>query len=155
MNFQLFIVPSGEINADSDKTEKSFLGLPARICRISDWSKINYLKADYEWFGIFYDNEHIDLELRGSIINFLNSVSVLNQFRPVSCALVYKRALGKDVVAFIGTTRLFHRSMFMGANYKPVCREGFMETEIIYGGFIVEHALCIRPSTDPKVVQRS
>ena len=155
MNFQLFIVPSGEVNADPKKTERSFLGLPKRVCIIKDWVEINYLKADYEWFGIFYDNEAIDWKLRGSIIEFLNSVPIIQKYNPIQCVSVYKKIMGNKVVVFSGTPRLFHRAVFIGSNCEPVCRLDNIVSETIFGGFITEHGLCIRPSTNPKMDDRS
>ena len=139
MSFQVFIVPSGEVNADLERTEQSFLGLPNRVCEISDWVRMNCLKADYKWFAVFYDNESIDLELKGSIISFLASVSILEQFRYVSCVIMHKRIAGGHLKE---VTRLFHRSLFIGSNYCPICKQGFIGTEVIYGGFIVEHGFC-------------
>ena len=148
MNFQLFIVPSGKINADLDKTIKSFKGLARRITVCRNWTEINLLSPDYDWFGIFYDNESIDEELRSSISGFLRDLEVLDRYIRVQCALVYKKILGCEVVGFSGTLRLFDRAVFIGSNLYPLFREGFLYEECIYGGFIVEHGLYIRPSTD-------
>ena len=75
MKMHLFILPSHKKNAGKDKTIASFpLECISSATSIPDYTKINDFDKTASWFGVFYDNEYIDKDVRKNLKTFLLTI---------------------------------------------------------------------------------
>ncbi len=125
----IFIVPSNEGNANADKTIASFSGidLEYRIVHINEYRDINNYEDKSEWFGVFWDNECIDTNLKEALpIYFLyNSMEALVLYKKVS------------MVDAVWRYRIFRSSVYLGPDFSPVTL--WLCKEIVLDGWVLEH----------------
>lgn len=60
MMITLFIVQSCADPKDPSVTEKSFDGIADDVHCVSALSEVNGMERRNDWYGVFYDDEHID-----------------------------------------------------------------------------------------------
>jgi hypothetical protein len=123
----LFIVSSGKDNANIEKTTESLSGVQGSIVPISSWWEINDYQNKDDWFGIFWDNEYIDNNLREALpIYFL--------YQAKEALILYKKV---SMVDAIWRYRFFRRSIYLGEDFSPL--SFWLNKEIVLDGWVLEH----------------
>ena len=124
----LFVMPSGEENADINKTVRSFQSVrPIELVTITDWTQVNG-KADSDWFGIFWDNEHLAVDLSEALPFYFSNLTY--------DALICYKYIGEEKASF--RMRFFRRHVHLTDDFKPL--RMFMKVETMLDGFIQSHA---------------
>jgi len=126
----LFILPSGQPNADLGQTIESFKrsGILFKAVSIKDWRGINSYRDKDEWYGIFWDNEGIDSNLETALPEHLKN-------RPPEALILYKR-LGEEKAEY--RARFMRRSVWLTEDFAPISRWICYET--VLDGWVKEHA---------------
>jgi len=106
----LFILPSGRENANPEKTFKSLHGLVKRVKFVSSIDSINLYRKSTDWYGVLYDNEYVDADLKVGI-------EMAFQFPVVDFFVLCKRDIGKDLMSvFTKCPRLFRKHVLLQEN---------------------------------------
>lgn len=128
MKIQLFILPSRNGNAGRYKTIGSFpQECIAGAVAVSDYMQINAHPKAAPWFGVFYDNEYIDLELKKNIKTFLMTIGN-------NALVMYKKN-------YVGQSldwcpRIFRSNLELLSPFQATTK---IEYEKILNGWICEH----------------
>lgn len=125
----LFILPSNKENANTEKTIESFSGISDnfKAVSISNWREVNNYGDKNEWFGIFWDNEYIDNNLKEALpIYFL--------YNNLEALILYKK---ESMVDAVWRYRIFRRSVYMGSDFCPTSL--WLSKEIVLDGWVLEH----------------
>ena len=128
MKMTLFILPSYKENAGRYKTISSFPSecLSTAIA-IPDYTKINdYAKTD-PWFGVFYDNEYIDEDIKRNLKTFLMTVGN-------NALILFKKNYIHQTADYM--PRIFRSSIRLSDNFAT---EQKLKYEKILNGWICEH----------------
>ncbi|MHA2047154.1 MAG: hypothetical protein ACW99G_20370 [Candidatus Thorarchaeota archaeon] len=127
----LFVIGSGEGNADIEKTIASFSGLSVdhKVISVTGWREINQYKDKDEWFGIFWDNECIDKDLSEFIPTYLS-------FRNLELLILYKKM---GVTEATWRDRFFRSHIHLLNGYRPMCMRRWLNKEVVLDGWVLEH----------------
>lgn len=128
MKMHLFILPSNARNAGRDKTIGSFPSeCVERATVVSNWEVINKIDKEGQWFGVFYDNEYIDKDIKRNLKTFLMTIG--------NNALVfYKKNYVYQTADFC--PRIFKNGIKLSGLFKTDYK---IEFEKILNGWICEH----------------
>jgi hypothetical protein len=106
----LFILPSGSKTANSEKTFKSLQGLVKRVKFVSSIDAINLYQKQTDWYGVFYDNEWVDADLKIGI-------EMVFQMAKVDFFVLCKRHIKIDMLStFTKCPRLFRKHVLLQEN---------------------------------------
>ena len=97
----LFILKSGQPEADPERSKKSFGHVVTKTIEANTLEEVNSHEVETPWYGICYDNEQADEELEASLKTFL-------LYSDADVLVLYKN-LTKDVVS--KSSRLFRKNV--------------------------------------------
>jgi len=125
----IFIIPSYAKNANVRKTIASFAGIDGgfRVVPVLYCSEINRYEKKDSWFGVFWDNEYIDADLKSALPVFLS-------FPNLEVLVLYKK---EGVVEATWRKRVFRKNIFLVDDCRPLCL--WENRETILDGWVKEH----------------
>jgi hypothetical protein len=114
----LFVIGSGEGNADIEKTIASFSGLSVdhKVISVTGWREINH-------------NECIDKDLSEFIPTYLS-------FRNLELLILYKKM---GVTEATWRDRFFRSHIHLLNGYRPMCMRRWLNKEVVLYGWVLEH----------------
>ena len=124
----LFILPSNNWNAGKYKTINSF---PKECINsavaVPNYKEINKYNKAAPWFGVFYDNEYIDKEIKKNLNTFLMTIGN-------NALVLYKKNYVYQTADFC--PRIFRKGIKLSGLFKTDYK---IEFEKILNGWICEH----------------
>lgn len=128
MKMHLFILPSYAKNAGKYKTISSFPSeCISSAVAVPDYKIINkYTKAAL-WFGVFYDNEYIDEDVKKNLKTFLMTISN-------NALVLFKKNYMYQTADYM--PRIFRSGIMLSNNFAT---EQKIQYEKILNGWICEH----------------
>jgi len=128
MNMHLFILPSKTVNAGGYMTVGSFPSeCLSKVTFVPNFMKINITTKEAVWFGVFYDNEYIDKEVRKNLSTFLMTIGN-------NSLVMFKKNYIKNSADYC--PRIFRSGMVLDS---PFHTRSELEFEKILNGWICEH----------------
>lgn len=126
----LFIVPSGKLNADYNKTIESFKQADVNVTPVlvKSWMEVNDYRYKDEWYAVFWDNEGLDVNLQKALCEHLRN-------RIPDVLVLYKR-LGEKEAEY--RTRFMRRTVWLTDDYAPLLP--WVQSETVLDGFVIDHA---------------
>ena len=132
----LYIVKSGDPNAQNQGLIESFgedISIPSAIQAVR-FNQIHSLKAITTWYGVFYDNEIIDIQLRESLRIFLTNEILIDVYTVMKKHIDKESSFG---YRFTQAPRFFRSEIQISPDgLRPMKKEG-IRYERILNGFIV------------------
>jgi len=125
---QLFILPSHAKNAGRYKTIGSFpTDCIVKAQTANTFIDVNRSPKEAPWFGIFFDNEYIDADVKKNLKTFLMTIGN-------DALVLYKKNYLKNTADFC--PRIFRSSVELTDNFAP---KWDIKFEKILNGWICEH----------------
>ena len=132
----LYIVKSGDPSAKNERLIESFgddISIPSAIQAVR-FNQIHSLKAITPWYGVFYDNEIIDIQLKESLRIFLTNEVLIDVYT------VMKKHIDKESPTGFNVTqapRFFRNNIQISPNGLMPMRKD-VRFERILNGFVLE-----------------
>ena len=125
----VFIIPSHAENADAEKTINSFTGIAGgfEAVPVSGFEEVNSYKDKGEWFGIFWDNESIDENLKEYLPVFLHRQNF-------EYLILYKKEKKAEAT---WRARLFRKHIYLVDDFAPT--SFWYNKEIVLDGWVLDH----------------
>lgn len=128
MKMQLFVLPSNARNAGRYKTIGSFPSeCLSNALSVSDFNAINNTPKTAPWFGVFYDNEYIDRDVKKNLKTFLMTIGN-------NALVLFKKNYEYQTVDYM--PRIFRSNIVLSGLFKT---EYKLEFEKILNGWVCEH----------------
>jgi hypothetical protein len=122
----LFILPSNAENADIKKTVQCFKGKIVKwMIPCMNWEKINAHAKQTPWYGVFYDNELIDIGVKQALVSVFKNP----QFDIIQ---LYKLT---DKITL--NSRIFRSCILLRGTFVPLASR--VRYGAILDGWVLEH----------------
>ena len=106
----LFILPSGKNVTYPEKMIKSLQGLVKHVKFVQSVDSVNLYWKSTDWYGVFYDNEYVDVYLYKGILMVFDTTKA-------DFFVLCKRDIGKDGMSvFTKCPRLFRKDVLLQDN---------------------------------------
>lgn len=129
---ELFIFQSGVPFADLEKLVQSFAHSgTTQVTLVTPGTKVHEIRTVFAWYGVFYDNEMIDDNLRASLQTFL-------EYPHFDVLCMWKKM---ENGCFSKTPRIFRRNVSLQENSLVPLDSGSLKSTNILDGWLLDQAM--------------